>query len=85
MDLGPHMDDEPASWEQPQEEDEQLIDSISGALLDPNLVREARRKDIDFVHQLGVYENVPEGCAVGKNKVSIKWVDINKGDASKPE
>ena len=85
MDIGSHMDDEHVSWEQPQEEDEQFIDNISGALLDPNLVREARRKDIDFVHQFGVYEKVPEACAVGKIKVSIKWVDINKGDTSKPE
>ena len=73
------------SWDAPNEVELEHYDDISGALLDPHQVEEARRKEIEFVHQFGVYEKVPKEQAVGKTKVSVKWVDVNKGDASKPE
>jgi len=85
MDIGVHVDEEAISWDEPDEVEAQYYDDISGALLDPKLVSEARRKEIEFVHQFGVYEKVPKEQAIGKTKVSIKWVDVNKGDAGMPE
>ena len=49
MDISPHMDDGHVSWDEPQEEDEQLIDNIPGARLGPNMVHEARPQ-INRVH-----------------------------------
>ena len=85
MDIGVHLDEETISWDEPNDVETEYYDEVSGALLDPRMVREARSKEIEFVRQFGVYEKVPAEQTVGKTKVSIKWVDVNKGDASKPE
>ena len=51
--------------------------------LDPELVREARRQEIDFVTKMKVYDKVPRSVAVraGKRVIGVRWIDINKGDS----
>ena len=65
------------------EEDGQEVawDDASGAELDVEIVKEARRLEIEYVKGRNVYSkvrrsDVPKGGKV----VKTKWVDINKGD-----
>ena len=58
-------------------------DDLSGAILEPELVAEARREEIKYFKSRGVYEKVPiEECwhQTGKPPIAVRWVDINKGD-----
>ena len=58
-------------------------DDLSGAILEPELVAEARREEINYFKSRGVYEKVPiEECwhQTGKPPIAVRWVDINKGD-----
>ena len=85
MDIGAHVDEEAIGWDEPNAVEAEFYDEISGALLDPKLVAEARKKEIEFVREFGVYEKVPAEQAEGKAKVTVKWCDVNKGDAQRPE
>ena len=60
---------------------------LTCVFVDTGLMRSNEGEQIEqtFVRQFGVYEKVPAEQEVGKTKVSITWVDVNKGDASKPE
>ena len=61
-------------------------DDITGQLLDSKLVDAARKKEIDYFKSKGVWEirDVSEAKALGKNPISVRWVDVNKGDDSTP-
>ena len=85
MEIGTHVDEESVKWDDPPEHQREFYDEISGALLDPKLVMEARAKEIEFVKEFEVYKKVPAEDAVGKTKVSLKWCDVNKGDNAAPE
>ena len=54
-------------------------DNISGAMLDPARVKAARREEVDFVHEFGVYRKTPSASAVGGQIVTVKWVVIQQG------
>ncbi len=56
---------------------------MTGAALKPKLVREARKQDIDYFRKVKVYKKVPRSEATGK-VISVRWVDINKGDEVNP-
>ena len=63
-------------------------DDVSGLALDPNEVKLARKKEIEFFRERGVYKKVPvEECwkVTGKAPVTVRWIDINKGDAKNPQ
>ena len=85
MEQGVHMDTDATDWDGPGDIEREFIDEISGALLDPTEVRIARQEEIAFVRDFGVYVKVPEEQAAGKPIISVKWVDINKGDEERPE
>lgn len=60
---------------------------VSGAELNPAAVRAARAEEIEYVHKMNLYAKVPiEECAsrTGKQPTSVRWIDINKGDADHP-
>ena len=62
---------------------EEFRDDVTGQLLRPDLVREARRKELEYFAAKGVWVKRPiaearEKC--GKPPITIKWVDTNKGD-----
>ena len=62
-------------------------DSITGQPLLPELVREARRKELEYFATKKVWELRDRGEAVrrqGKPPISVRWVDINKGDDEEP-
>ena len=85
MEIGTHVDEESVKWDKPPEYQREFYDEISGALLDPKLVKQARAKEIEFVKEFEVYKKVPAEEAVGKARVSLKWCDVNKGDDAVPE
>ena len=65
----------------------EAFDDVSGARLDPETVRRARQEEIEYVRKMGLYIKVPIGeCKreIGKNPVTVRWVDINKGDGISP-
>ena len=58
-------------------------DDISGQLLRDNLVQEARNKELRYFCDKGVWVKRPAGEArqrTGKGAISVRWVDVNKGD-----
>ena len=62
-------------------------DDVSGAELDPKVVRRASGEEIWYVRKLNVYTKVPiQECymKIGKTPITVRWVDINKGDAANP-
>ena len=62
-------------------------DDVTNAELQPGLVRAARKLEMDYFERLGVYERVPRSHQVltGGIVIGVRWVDVNKGDASDPE
>jgi hypothetical protein len=82
-------DDELAAWPQVLELAAQpaVFDEITGATLSPELVRQARAEEIKFMLDWGVWERaLITDCwrETGKAPIGSKWVDVNKGDATKP-
>jgi hypothetical protein len=65
---------------------EAASDDVSGAWLDPALVREGRAVEMKFFSDMGVYEIVPrsEQRETGGKVIGTKWIDVNKGDADNP-
>ncbi len=62
-------------------------DEITGAELPPALVQQARAEEIAFMIDWGVWEQaLISDCwrETGKAPIGSKWVDVNKGDATKP-
>ena len=62
-------------------------DDVSGQELDPKLMMAARKEEIQYFRQMGVYEKVSiQECwkETGKAPIPVRWADINKGDTAKP-
>lgn len=65
----------------------QFKDAITGQVLRPDLVREARRREMEYFLKKNVWQKRPreESMRVqGKPPISCKWVDVNKGDDAAP-
>jgi hypothetical protein len=77
-------DDELAVW---SVELRETYDEITGAVLPPDLVKQARAEEVKFMLDWGVWERARvDDCwkETGKAPIGSKWVDVNKGDAAKP-
>ena len=62
-------------------------DDLTGQLLDPALVRAARQKELDFFEakQVWTKRSVDEARRkTGKPPITVRWVDVNKGDDTNP-
>ena len=60
---------------------------MSGNALDLKEVRRARKEEIEYVHKMQLYSKVPIKEAydhTGKAPISVRWIDINKGDSDCP-
>ena len=60
---------------------------VSGAELDPKATRAARAEEMDCVRKMNLYTKVPiTKCLgkTGKQPISVRWIDINKGDTNNP-
>eukprot|EP00971_Amphidinium_carterae_P105954 2098523-Amphidinium_carterae.2 len=68
-------------------EQDEYVDDIYGTLLNPELVRTARQLEVDWIKSREVYKRVPlSECfeRTGKKPLSMKWVDTDKGDETRP-
>ena len=66
---------------------EMAWDDVSGAALDPERVKKARQEEIDYIHKMMLYTKMPiNECvkATGRQPISFRWIDINKGDSETP-
>ncbi len=63
-------------------------DDVSGQILRDDLVQEARAKELTYFSTKGVWTKRPRGEArrvTGKGAISVRWVDVNKGDDMNPK
>ena len=68
-------------------EDEYAEDDQSGSELVPELVKEARKSEIDYFRSMEVYDKVAiQECwdVTGCDPISVRWVAISKGDSLCP-
>ena len=65
---------------------EAAVDDVSGAWLDPAMVRDGRAVDMDFFKSIGVYDYVPrsEQKLTGGKIIGTKWIDANEADFDNP-
>ena len=62
-------------------------DDLTGQILDPVLVKAARKKELDFFEAKGIWfkKAVDEARRkTGKPPITKRWVDVNKGDDIEP-
>ena len=65
-----------------------FFDDLTGQELPTLLVKEARRKELAYFEEKHVWRRVPIGQAVsisGRSPISVRWVDVNKGDDVTPD
>ena len=79
-------------WAAPDQEEnlaemEKAWDDVSGKELDSRGVREARAKEMTYIHdkQVWVKMSKQDAIARGCKVVGSRWVDVDKGDTSKPD
>ena len=63
-------------------------DATSGQILKDALVKEARAKELRYFSDKGVWQKRPRQeafAATGRAPISVKWVDVNKGDDVNPK
>ena len=85
LEVGPVNEEPERDWEA---EYPDIYDQVSGKLLDPVMIKEARATELGYVHNYGVYKKVPVAVCwerTGKAPIRVKWVDINKGDEEHPD
>ncbi len=66
---------------------EESKDAITGQRLRADLVRAARREELEYFAMKRVWAKVPRREAMakqGKPPISVKWIDVNKGDDEGP-
>ena len=62
-------------------------DDLTGQPLRDDLVKMARAKELEFFCSKGVWIKVPRRRSfekIGKPPISVRWVDVNKGDEMEP-
>ena len=62
-------------------------DAMTGQVLRDDLVQEARAKELDYFCVKGVWVKRPKGearRATGRLPITVRWVDVNKGDDLNP-
>ena len=65
---------------------EEAIDDVSGACLDPALVKAGRILEMNYFKDMKVYERVPRThlATTGGKLIGTMWIDTNKGDSENP-
>jgi hypothetical protein len=62
-------------------------DDLTGQVLNDAMVAEARTKELSFFYSKGVWIKRPHNTArarPGRPPISVRWVDVNKGDDVNP-
>ena len=66
---------------------DKFVDDLTGLPLPPELCREARRKEIQYFRDKGVWDirKISEArVRMGKRPITVRWVETNKGDDAHP-
>lgn len=66
---------------------EEAWDDVSGAQLNPKAARAARNEEIEYIHKMKLYSKVPTSLCYQRTQkapISIRWIDVNKGDTERP-
>ena len=84
MEVGLHLDSDDIAFS--SEDNAEFYDNISGALLDPVMVKSARKEEISYMRELNVYRKIKlsEALKMGLKPIKTKWLDQNKGDLLNP-
>ena len=67
--------------------DKAFTDSLTGQPLQADMVRAARKKELEYFAAKRVWRKVPRSDALrlqGKPPITVKWIDVNKGDDECP-
>ena len=70
------------------EDDEKLVDDLTGQKFDPVLCRAARKNEMDYVREKGLWvkRSVKKSWDSTRHPpVSVRWVETNKGDDIVPD
>ena len=62
-------------------------DDLTGQVLRDDLVEKARAVELQFFNSKGVWRKAPKAQArrdTGRSPISVRWVDVNKGDEINP-
>jgi hypothetical protein len=64
---------------------DKFYDEITGEELPPDLVKEGRAEEIEWVHSIKLYDKVHRSVAAGRGikPIPVRWINTNKGDAIK--
>ena len=63
-----------------------FVDDVKAGELDKPRVIEARKLEMDFFKQMGVYRKIPRAAVpAGQKVITTKWVDTNKGSVDEPD
>ena len=68
-------------------DEEKFVDDLTGQPLDPSLCRAARKKEMDYVREKGLWAKRAVKECWDKTRgppVSVRWVETNKGDDVNP-
>ena len=71
-----------------QHDDDNFYDDITGQPLDASLVREARRRELEYFESKNVWKlcDVEQARKLtGRRPITVRWVDVNKGDDAEPK
>ena len=65
---------------------EKASDDVTNQRLEPQLVKDARKLEMEYFERLGVYEKVERAHQqkTGGQIIGTRWVDVNKGDSEDP-
>ena len=76
----------PTACEENQAELLKAWDDVTGKELNPAEVIKARDEEIAYIHKSNLYTKVPRRKAkdLRAKVITVRWIDINKGDVDKP-
>ena len=55
--------------------------------MDPKAAKKARQEEIDYIRKMALYDKVPVSECIkktGRAPITVRWIDINKGDEACP-
>eukprot|EP00973_Karenia_brevis_P058584 8160027-Karenia_brevis.AAC.1 len=70
------------------EGDIEAYDDVSGAVLNPDMVRKARLTEMEYFRRMKVYKKVSLSkcwATTGKKPIAVRWIDVNKQDEVNPK
>jgi len=64
------------------------VDDVTGVELNPEMVKAARKAEIEYFRKMKVYKKVPISkcfAMTGQKPIGVRWIDVNKQDHINPK